>query len=206
MTGTHPTPRVRGRPCRCRGARVGLRRRRRVERRDDRDDPADVVAQGRARRGRGAAERQRLQRARLQGPEARGARDGDHRPRGRGEDRCRLRAEHVHARPPGLRPHHRGRLRAGRRDRRHRQAVPRHELRDHRRRPVVPEGQAGERPGPPLPRGAGGLPRRVPRRARGREGRRQGDQRRGRLQGAAGRPLHRRLQGRCARRRCPGRR
>ena len=50
--------------------------------------------------------------------------------------------EHVHARAAGIRPDHRRRLRAGRRDRRHGEAVPRDELRDRRRRPRVPEGEA----------------------------------------------------------------
>ena len=49
--------------------------------------------------------------------------------------------------------------------------------------------------GSAVPRGAGRLPRRVPRRARGEARRREQDQRRRRFQGAAGRPLHRRLPG-----------
>ena len=115
---------------------------RRVEWCCDRDHAADVVAQGRSRRRRGAARRQRLQRAGLQGPEACRARARDQRTRRRGEDRRRLRAEHDDARASGLRPDHRGRLRAGRRHRRCREEVSRHELRDRRRRPVVSQGQA----------------------------------------------------------------
>ena len=45
-----------------------------------------------------------------------------------------------------------------------REAVPRDEVRDRRRRPGLPQGQAGERAGAALPRGAGRLPRRLPRR------------------------------------------
>ena len=141
------------------------------------------------------AQRQRLQRARLQRPQA--GREGARSPGScrRVEVGRRLRAEHDDARAPGLRPDHRGRIRAGRSDRHGGEGVPEHEVRDRRRRPGVAEGQAGERRGAPVPRGAGRLPRRLPRRARGEARGRQGDQRRRRLQGAARRPVHRGLQG-----------
>ena len=72
---------------------------------------------------------------------------------------------------------------------------PEHEVRDRRRRPGVAQGQAGERRRVPVPGGAGRLSRRLPGRARGEARRREQDQRRRRLQGAAGRPLHRGLPG-----------
>ncbi len=52
-------------------------------------------------------------------------------------------------------------------------AVPEDEVRDHRRRPEVAEGQACERRRDALPRGAGRLPRRLPRGARRRSARRE---------------------------------
>ena len=71
-------------------------------------------------------------------------------------------------------------------------------LRDRRRRPQRPAGQAEERPGPAVPRGTGRLPRRLPRRAAGGgRGRARLDLHRRRVQGAAGRPFHRRLPGGC---------
>ena len=68
---------------------------------------------GRPRRRRRAAQRQRVQRARLRRAQAGRARARDRGPRRRGEVRRRLRPEHVHARAAGLRPRHRGRVRAG---------------------------------------------------------------------------------------------
>ena len=178
-----------------RRARGRLRRRRRLGV-GRRDDGAVVRAQGRARHRRGAAERQRVQRARLQGPPARGEGARDRGSRRRGQDGRRLRPEHVDAGAPGVRPDHRGGLRAGRRDRRGGEEVPRHALRDRRRRPVVPQGEPAERPRAALRGAAGRVPGRLPRRARGEALRRRLDQRGRRLQGAPGRPLHRRLPGR----------
>ena len=81
--------------------------------------------------------------------------------------RGRLHPEHELARARRLRPDHRGRLRAGRRDRQGREALSEDEVRDHRRLPGRRARQAEERPGPALPRGGGRLPRRLPRRAAG---------------------------------------
>ena len=50
---------------------------------------------------------------------------------------------------------------------------PKHELRDRRRRPERPQGEAGERPRPPVQGAGGRLPRRLPRGARGEARRRQ---------------------------------
>ena len=61
----------------------------------------------------------------------------------------------------------RRRLHGDRRDGGRRKAVPEDALRDRRRRQRGPHRQAEERARPPLPRGAGRLPRRLPRRARG---------------------------------------
>ena len=98
------------------GGRGRVRRQRRDVRRDDRDayrDDAREGAQGGARRGRRRAQRQRLQRARLQGPQAGGAGARNQGPRRRVELGGRLRPEHDDACAPGLRPDHRRRVRAG---------------------------------------------------------------------------------------------
>ena len=177
---------------RARRLRLGRRERRLDDRRDR--DPGGRAGQGRPRRRPGPARRQRLQRARVSRRPARreGARSQG--ARGRVCDRGRLHPEHDLAGAQRLRPRDRRRLRAGRRDRQGGAEVSRHEVRDHRRRPGVRARQAGQRAGPALPRAGGRLPRRLPGRARGEAPRRQGrDQRRRRDEGAAGRPLHRRL-------------
>ena len=83
------------------------------------------------------AQRQRLQRARLQRAQAGRARARDQGACRRVEVGRRLRPEHDDARAAGLRPHHRRRVRAGRRDRDGGEEVPEHELRDRRRRPEL---------------------------------------------------------------------
>ena len=123
--------------------------------------------QGRADHRPRPAQRQRLQRARLQRAQAGRARARRQGAGRRVEVGRRLRPEHDDARAAGLRPDHRRRVRAGRRDRDGGEEVPEHEVRDRRRRPGDAEGQAGERPRAPVPRAAGRLPRRLPRRARG---------------------------------------
>ena len=145
-------------PARSTGSR-GARRLRRLRRRRGGADDADAAtgrrAQGRPDHRPRPARRQRLQRARVPRAPARG--EGARRPgpRGRVGVGGRLHPEHELARARRLRPHHRGRLRPGRRDRQDREALPEDEVRDHRRRPGVRAGQAEERPGPALPRGGG---------------------------------------------------
>ena len=110
--------------------------------------------------------------------------------------RRRLHPQPRRVRASGLRPRGRGRLHRDRCDGRSRQALPEHALRDRRRRERRSRRQAEERPRDALPRGAGGLPGRLPRRARD-----EAPARRRRRQlgcgreAAAGRPLHRRLPG-----------
>ena len=80
------------------------------------------------------AERQRLQRARLQRPQAGRSASSGSRAGRRVQVGGGLRPEHDHARAAGLRPDHRRRVRAGRRDRDGSEEVPEDEVRDRRRR------------------------------------------------------------------------
>ena len=76
-----------------------------------------------------------------------------------------LHPEPVHRGTPGVRPRRRERLPHGRRHGGRREAVPGHEVRDHRLPVGCAQGEAEERPRPHLQGGRG----RVPRRRRGRD-------------------------------------
>ena len=155
-------------------------------------------AQGRAHRGCRAAQRQGLQRARLQGAQAR-----------RSTSSASTGASSRRSRPPttcptsracaaGLPARDRHRVRAGRCDRHRRQALPGGQVRDRRLRP-----RAAQRASRQTPRGSSSVRSRLatssarsPRSAPSATGGTHG-QRRRRQQGAAGRPVHRRLSRGC---------
>ena len=156
------------------------------------------VVEGRADHGPRPARRRRLQRARLPRPQARQGGARDRGSRDRVGIRRRLHPEHDLARAPGLRPDHRRGLRPGRRGRQGGAAFPDARFAiidvDHEFVPGKPGNVQGllfreEEVGYLVGYLAG---------TRGEASRRPGrDQRRRRLQGAAGRPLHRGLSRRC---------
>ena len=152
--------------------------------------------------GRSRHRHRRPQRPLVQPARQRGPRAGEVRARSRGPGADlrvgrRLRPEPLDAGPAEVRPRDRRRLPDVRLDQHGRQAVPGHELRDHRLPAGRPEGQARQRARPALQGERGRLPRRLPRRAGHQgEGRRPGHLLGRRPEDPAGRRLHRRLPGR----------